>query len=85
MFNNKSECHASTIKYLKKMKKIDDTEKDCKVDLILFNHGYGDMFTCEDKRESASPGIVQNDLEKATNSEKNDYYTWNQSSLTSLT
>lgn len=64
MFNNRSECHASTIKYLKKMKKIDGTEKDCKVDLILFNHGYGDMFTCEDKCESAMPGAVQNDFEK---------------------
>lgn len=64
VFNNRSECHASTIKYLKKMKKIDGTEKDCKVDLILFNHGYGDMFTCEDKCESAMPGAVQNDFEK---------------------
>ncbi|KAI9343669.1 hypothetical protein BD770DRAFT_397985 [Pilaira anomala] len=60
----RSECHASTIKYLKKMKKIDGTEKDCRVDLILFNHGYGDMFTCEDKCESAMPGAVQNDIEK---------------------
>ncbi|KAI9013764.1 hypothetical protein CLU79DRAFT_890438 [Phycomyces nitens] len=60
----RSECHASSIKYLKKMKKIDDTEKYCKVDLILFNHAYGDMFTCEDKCESAFLGAVQNDLEK---------------------
>ncbi|KAI8093946.1 hypothetical protein BDF21DRAFT_448255 [Thamnidium elegans] len=63
----RSECHASTIKYLKKMKKIDDTEKDCEVDLILFNHGYGDMFTREDKCESALLGAVQNDFEKGNN------------------
>ena len=64
MFNNRSECHASTIKYLKKIKKIDNKEKDVKVDLILFNHGCGDMFTCEDKPESVSPGVVQDDFEK---------------------
>ncbi|KAI8883881.1 hypothetical protein K501DRAFT_248809 [Backusella circina FSU 941] len=62
----RSECHASTIKYLKKIKKIDDKEKDCKMDLILFNHGCGDMFTCEDKCESVSPGVVQNDFEKGS-------------------
>ncbi|KAG0946801.1 hypothetical protein G6F57_007808 [Rhizopus arrhizus] len=60
----RSECHASTIKYLKKIKKIDNKEKDVKVDLILFNHGCGDMFTCEDKPESVSPGVVQDDFEK---------------------
>ncbi|KAI7896533.1 uncharacterized protein EV154DRAFT_491350 [Mucor mucedo] len=60
----RSECHASTIKYLKKMGKIDEKEKDCKVDLILFNHGYGDMFTCEDKCGSAGPSTVHNDVEK---------------------
>lgn len=64
VFNNRSECHASTIKYLKKIKKIDNKEKDVKVDLILFNHGCGDMFTCEDKPESVSPGVVQDDFEK---------------------
>ncbi|KAI7896543.1 uncharacterized protein EV154DRAFT_491372 [Mucor mucedo] len=57
----RSECHASTIKYLKKMGKIDETEKDWKVDLILFNHGYGDMFTYEDKCGSAGPSTVHND------------------------
>ena len=46
------------------MKKIVDTQKNCKVDLILFNHGYGDMFTCEDKCESVPPGVVRDDLEK---------------------
>ncbi|KAG1138085.1 hypothetical protein G6F38_010821 [Rhizopus arrhizus] len=60
----RSECHASTIKYLKKIKKIDNKEKDVKVDLILFNHGCGDMFTCEDKPESVSLGVVQDDFEK---------------------
>lgn len=64
MLNNRSECHASTIKYLKKIKKIDNKEKDVKVDLILFNHSCGDMFTCEDKSESVSPGVVQEDFEK---------------------
>ncbi|KAG0782262.1 hypothetical protein G6F16_005759 [Rhizopus arrhizus] len=60
----RSECHASTIKYLKKIKKIDNKEKDVKLDLILFNHSCGDMFTCEDKPESVSPGVVQDDFEK---------------------
>ena len=64
VFNNRSECHASTIKYLKKIKKIDDKEKYCKVDLISYNHGCGDMFTCEDKCESVLPGVVQDDFEK---------------------
>lgn len=64
MLNNRPECHAFTIKYLKKIKKIDNKEKDVKVDLILFNHGSGDMFTCEDKSESVSPGVVQDDFEK---------------------
>jgi hypothetical protein len=64
VFNNRSDCHASTIKYLKKIKKIDENVKGCRVDLILFNHGYGDMFTCEDKCESVSPGIVKSDFEK---------------------
>ncbi|KAL9551524.1 hypothetical protein MBANPS3_004221 [Mucor bainieri] len=61
----RSECHASAIKHLKKMK-IDDKEKDCKVDLILYNHDCGDMFTCEDKCESVSPGAVQDDFEKGS-------------------
>lgn len=61
----RSECHASTIKYLKKIKKIDEKEKDCKVDLILFNRGCDDMFTCEDKSESVPHAAVQEDLEKA--------------------
>jgi hypothetical protein len=39
--------------------------KDVKVDLILFNRGHGDMFTCEDKPEDASEGAVQADIEKA--------------------
>ncbi|KAG1050272.1 hypothetical protein G6F43_007442 [Rhizopus delemar] len=60
----RSECHASTINYLKKIKKIDNKEKDVKLDLILFNHSCGDMFTCEDKSESVSPGVVQEDFEK---------------------
>ena len=31
------------------MKKIDEKEKDVKVDLLVFNKHYGDIFTCEDK------------------------------------
>jgi hypothetical protein len=47
------------------MKKIENEEKDMKVDLILFNHGCGDMFTCEDKPASASEDAVQDDIQKA--------------------
>ncbi|RCI01704.1 hypothetical protein CU098_009908 [Rhizopus stolonifer] len=35
----RTECHATTIKYLKKMKQIASDEKDDKLDLYIFLHG----------------------------------------------
>jgi hypothetical protein len=58
----RTECHATTIKYLKKMKQITSDEKDVKVDLILFNSQLSDIFSCEDKPAEAD---VEADIKKA--------------------
>lgn len=61
----RTECHATTIKYLKKMKQIASDEKDVKVDLILFNTQLGDIFSCEDKPAEAKEAEVEADIKKA--------------------
>ncbi|KAI7892852.1 uncharacterized protein EV154DRAFT_503773 [Mucor mucedo] len=61
----RTECHATTIKYLKKIKQIAKDEKDIKVDLILFNEQLGDIFSCEDKPADATEADVEIDLKKA--------------------
>ncbi|CEG64737.1 hypothetical protein RMATCC62417_01659 [Rhizopus microsporus] len=61
----RTECHATTIKYLRKTKKIDQNEKDVKIDLILFNNQLGDIFSCEDKPTNATEADVQSDIKKA--------------------
>ncbi|KAI8643145.1 hypothetical protein BD408DRAFT_442847 [Parasitella parasitica] len=61
----RTECHATTIKYLKKMKQIASDEKDVKVDLILFNTQLGDIFSCEDKPAEAKEADVEADIKKA--------------------
>lgn len=60
----RTECHATTIKYLRKIKQIPDDEKDVKVDLILFNSQLGDNFSCEDKLAVAKETDVQADIKK---------------------
>lgn len=55
-FRNK--CHATTIKYLRKTKKIPHDEKDTKVDSILFNSQLGDIFSWEDKPAVAKEADV---------------------------
>lgn len=61
----RTECHATTIKYLKKMKNVDNDEKDVKVDLILFNNQLGDIFSCEDKLAEAKEVDIEADIRKA--------------------
>ncbi|KAG0757902.1 hypothetical protein G6F62_008661 [Rhizopus arrhizus] len=60
-----TECHATTIKYLRKTKKIDQNEKNVKIDLILFNNQLGDIFSCEDKPTNATEADVRSDIKKA--------------------
>lgn len=67
MFSNvffRTECHATTIKYLRKIKQISNDEKDVKVDWILFNSQLGDIFSCEDKPAVAKEADVQADIKK---------------------
>lgn len=52
-------------KILEKDKKIDQTEKDVKIDLILLNNQLGDIFSCEDKPANASEADIQADVKKA--------------------
>ncbi|KAL9554637.1 hypothetical protein MBANPS3_002720, partial [Mucor bainieri] len=58
------ECHATTIKYPRKIKQIPNDEKDVKVDLILFNNQLGDIFSCEDKPAVSKEADVQADIKK---------------------
>ncbi|KAG1448620.1 hypothetical protein G6F56_008890 [Rhizopus delemar] len=60
----RTECHATTIKYLRKIKQIPNDEKGVKVDLILFNSQLGDIFSCEDKPAVAKEADVQADIKK---------------------
>ncbi|KAG2221674.1 hypothetical protein INT45_002712 [Circinella minor] len=60
----RTECYAAAIKYLKKMKKFDQMEKDVKVDLLLFNKEYGDLFACEDKPADTPEKDVIDDIQK---------------------
>ncbi|KAI8147485.1 hypothetical protein BJV82DRAFT_348631 [Fennellomyces sp. T-0311] len=61
----RTECHASAIKYLKKMRKVGSAEKEVKVDLLLFNNQYGDLFACEDKPASTPDNSVKADIKKS--------------------
>ncbi|KAK4509612.1 uncharacterized protein ATC70_007965 [Mucor velutinosus] len=61
----RTECHASTIKYLRKTRQIDQREKDAKIDMILFNDQLEDIFCCEDKPAEAKEADVEADLNKA--------------------
>lgn len=61
----RTECHATTIKYLRKMKQVACNEKDVRVDLILFNTQLGVIFSCEDKATEATETDVAADIKKA--------------------
>lgn len=61
----RTECQASTIKFLKKTKQISEGEKEVKIDLILYNTQLGDIFTCEDKPTNATESEVDADIKKA--------------------
>jgi hypothetical protein len=61
----RAECHASVIKALKRMKMLDKTEKDVKVDLLCYTKKYGDIFSCEDKAGDVQNDSVDVDLGKA--------------------
>ncbi|KAL9536737.1 hypothetical protein MBANPS3_012407 [Mucor bainieri] len=61
----RTECHASTVKFLRKTRLINQNEKDAKVDMILFNDKLGDIFCCEDKPADAKIADVEADLAKA--------------------
>ncbi|KAI9480254.1 MAG: hypothetical protein EXX96DRAFT_561728 [Benjaminiella poitrasii] len=61
----RAECHASVIKALKRMKMLDKTEKDVRVDLLCYVRKYGDIFSCEDKAADVRDDSVKEDVEKA--------------------
>ncbi|KAI9271933.1 hypothetical protein BDA99DRAFT_433450 [Phascolomyces articulosus] len=60
----RTECHASTIKHLKRIGKIDAKTPEVKVDLIIFDHQHGDIFTCEDKPSGTSSKDIRGDVQK---------------------
>ena len=63
-WGSRADCHASAIKYLKKMNKIDANGKDVKVDLLLFNNDCGDIFACEDRPLDSAKCAVKADIRK---------------------
>lgn len=48
----------------KKIKKIEEKEKEVKVDLLLFTKVYGDIFAYEYKPTDASENDIQSDVRK---------------------
>jgi hypothetical protein len=63
----RAEYHASVIKSLKKIKKLNQSAKDVKVDLLCYTSYYGDIFSCEDKADDATDAQVDVDVNKLTN------------------
>lgn len=61
----RTEFQASTIKYLRETKQINEDEKDVKIDLILFNSQLGDVLACEDKSAEAKESKDEADIKKA--------------------
>ncbi|KAG2236361.1 hypothetical protein INT48_008343, partial [Thamnidium elegans] len=72
----RAECHASVIKALKRMKMLDKTEKDVKVDLLCYTKKYGDIFSCEDKAGDAQNDSVEEDVEKGIRLRENTLLYW---------